>query len=282
MALLPDVEKTQKELESCWLQRMAEFESRLNAAVSPRNPTLLQLQDEFRAFKDLVTNMLHLLRKQVHENAKAIDTMDMRSRQKVLLVNGVPEDPDVDAEQKVLDLLHNTLGLPHVSSSSFKRCHRLGSKGTDNIRPILIHFTDHRRKAEVWSLKSKFKGTPFSLAEFLTRPRQLVHKRARKHFGMRNVWTLDGNIYIKLPGGGRAKIFGEEELDSLVAKYPEQPVGTAGSSGESGECSGTGDRQVGQHSGLHANRQLDARRKQFSAAVQAEDSKRVRRAATKK
>lgn len=282
MALLPDVEKTQKELESCWIQKMADFESRLNAATSPSNPTLLQLKEEFRAFKDLVTKMLHLLGQQVRENAKAIDIMDMRNRQKVLLLNGIPEDPDTDVEQKVLGLFHNTLGLTHITSSSLKRCHRLGIKNKDNVRAVLVHFCDHRSKAEVWSLKAKFKATPVSMAEFLTRSRQLVHKRARKHFGMRNVWTLDGTIYIKLPGGGRAKIFTEEDLNALVAKYPEQLMESAGPRGNCGECDGIGAGHAGQHSVPNANRQMEVRRKQFPVGTLAEDNKRVRRAAPKK
>lgn len=266
----------------CWMQKMADFESRLMAASSPNNPSLLQLQEEFKAFKDLVSKMLHLLGQQIRENAKAIDTMDMRSRQKVILFNGIPEDPDIDIEQKVLDLLHNTLGLTHLSSSSLKRCHRLGSKGKDNVRSVLVHFCEHRCKAEVWGLKAKFKGSPVSLAEFLTRPRQLVHKKARKHFGMRNVWTLDGTIYIKLPGGGRAKVFTEEELESLLTKYPGQSSVSADRSGDNDGGCGTSVGHAGQHSESNPHRQMEVRRKPLPAGLQPEDSKRVRRTVPKK
>ncbi|CAH2055703.1 unnamed protein product, partial [Iphiclides podalirius] len=36
----------------------------------------------------------------------------------------------------------------------------------------------------------------------------------------RNVWTLDGVINIKLPSQARVKITTEEELVSLIAKFP--------------------------------------------------------------
>lgn len=236
MALSTDVEKVHKELEQCWTQRMADFERRLTAASSPSNPTLLKLQDEFQSFKDLVLKMFKLLGQQVQENARVIDVIDMRSRQKVLLFTGLHEDAKTTVEQSVLNILHNNMGLIDVSSSSLKRCYRLGVKSNNSIRPVLVHFRDHHIKAEVWSRKAKLKGSTVSVTEFLTKTRQLVHKRARRHFGMRNVWTLDGTIHIKLPGGTRVKISTEEQLDSLIAKHPNevQPSESLGVSNDGG------------------------------------------------
>lgn len=220
MAQMADLVNTQKDLELCWTAKMAEFESRLNAVTAPTNPTVTHLREEFLAFKDLVTKMIHVLGQQVRDNAIALDAIEMRSRQKILILNGIPHDPDGEVEVKVLDLIQNKMGLTQVTSSSLKRCHRLGTASNDYPRSVLVHFWDHRIKKEVWSSKSKLKGTSVSLAEFLTKPRLRVHKRARTHFGMRSVWTLDGSIYIKLPGGGRVKISTEEELEPLIVKYP--------------------------------------------------------------
>lgn len=272
MALSLDVENVQKELEQCWTQRMADFERRLNAVSVPSNPSIQQLQVDFQSFKEVMLKMVRLLGQQIQDNARTIDSMDMRSRQKILIFSGISEDPVINDEQKVLSLLHNTMGLTDVSSSSLKRCHRFGNKGKNNIQPVLVHFCDHRTKADVWSRKTKLKGSPVSVAEFLTKPRQEVHKRARKHFGMRNVWTLDGTINIKLPGGTRVKIATQVELESLMLKHPSvlQPK-TPESLGESAEG--------GLQSKANPNHQHQVSQKNQVASVTQAEDKRARRPA---
>ena len=42
---------------------------------------------------------------------------------------------------------------------------------------------------------------------------------ARKLFGVTNVWTLDGNINIKLPDGKRRRVFSHEEVMVLGAEH---------------------------------------------------------------
>lgn len=211
------------EMEVNWTRKMEDFENRLKAVCSTSttsNPTVVQLTEEFQAFKKLVSNMFALLRQQVNDCTRIVDCMDMRQRQKVLLLRGIPEDQEVNIQAKVVEIIHNKLGLPNVSESSLKRCHRLGSPSNDRARAILLHFHDYKTKSEVWRAKSKLKATSLTLTEFLTRIRHSVHIRARKHFGMKNVWTLDGVIHVKVPGGGHERIVSVEELDALVKRFP--------------------------------------------------------------
>ncbi|CAH2047704.1 unnamed protein product, partial [Iphiclides podalirius] len=68
MANLSNVDQLHKELEISWRAKMTEFENRLKDALVPastsNNPTLQQLNQDFCAFKELVTNMLGLLQQQ--------------------------------------------------------------------------------------------------------------------------------------------------------------------------------------------------------------------------
>ncbi|CAH2047398.1 unnamed protein product, partial [Iphiclides podalirius] len=223
MANLNNVDQLHKELEIGWMAKMTEFENRLKDALVPastsNNPTLQQLNQDFCAFKESVSNMLGLLQQQVRSCSYALDEMETRHRQKILLLNGISEDPNSNVEQQVLDIFHNKLGLTNMIRSSIKRCHRLGPLDRDRCRAVLVHFCDYSVKRQVWKSKSKLENTPFTMSEFLTRMRQSIHKMARKHFGMRNVWTLDGRIYIKLPDGSRKKISTEEDFSALVTAW---------------------------------------------------------------
>ncbi|XP_028174356.1 uncharacterized protein LOC114362963 [Ostrinia furnacalis] len=118
-----------------------------------------------------------------------------------------------------------------LTASQFSACHRLGTASKDRTRPILVRFADHPTKTAVWRKKTALKGTPTVLSEFLTRRRQQLFIEARKRFGITNCWTLDGNIYAKLPDGTRRHIHSEGDLD--CAKQPasaaparESPVTT--------------------------------------------------------
>lgn len=267
------------ELEVNWNKRMADFEDRLKAASTPSNPTILQLAQDFQAFRDLIGNMLNLLRQQISDCSKTVDAMDMRQRQKVLLFKGIPEDPDLVVQHEVLKIISDNLGVPHVSEASLKRCHRLGAQHGDRPRAVLVHFRDHHTKSLVWKSKSKLKGSSVSMSEFLTRTRLSLHSMARKHFGIRNVWSLDGTIHIKVPGGARQKIVTEDELLSLMAKFPAS-TSSPSSNMRSG---GSGSEKEGGRGPLQSsNRVQDARRRLPLSGITGDDLKRSRRAALKK
>lgn len=267
------------DLEMNWKKKMADFEVRLKAASTPSNPTVLQLSQDFQAFKDLVGNMLNLLRQQLSDCTKIVDAMDMRQRQKVLLFKGIPEDPERIVQHEVLKIIGDKLGLPHISDASLKRCHRLGSQVGDRPRVVLVHFRDHHNKSEVWKAKSKLKGSNVTLCEFLTRIRLSIHTTARKHFGVKNVWSLDGTIQIKVPGGGRHKIVSEEELHSLISKFPA----TSSPSSSDVRSGGSGSEKEGSRAPLQSsNRVQDARRRLPLASTSSDDLKRSRRPVPKK
>ncbi|KAH9629387.1 hypothetical protein HF086_000833 [Spodoptera exigua] len=49
--------------------------------------------------------------------------------------------------------------------------------------------------------------------------RQSAFTVARKLFGVRSVWTMDGNINIKLPDGRRRRVFVYEEVVELGTEH---------------------------------------------------------------
>lgn len=288
MTNIADVHNMHKELEGGLARKMAEFEERLKTAMIPTSPTLNQLRDEFYSFKGIVSSMLSLMQQQISDCVKNIDAINTHHRKKALIFNGIPESNKDDLQQEVLSLLHGKMGLTSINSSSLKQCFRLGVQQSNRPRPVVVFFYDHQCKVQVWNMKSKLKGSTISLGEFLTKVRQSIYKCARKHFGMRNVWSLDGVIYIKHPEG-RGKICTHEELDALMAKFPStgttmdrtpdscDVVKAIQTPGTSNSLKTTETRCASSISG-----QLGKVRRQQLMKTQDDDSKRAKRLASKK
>ncbi|CAH2057459.1 unnamed protein product, partial [Iphiclides podalirius] len=98
---------------------------------------------------------------------------------------------------------------------------QISAPSKEHHRPVLVRFTSMDSRMFVWKAKTKLKGSPIALKEFLTRVRQAVFTKARLHFGMRSVWTQSGVIFIKTACGSNYKVTTEEELVPLIVKYPK-------------------------------------------------------------
>ncbi|KAJ8716291.1 hypothetical protein PYW08_002428 [Mythimna loreyi] len=238
MSQYADVLAAQKALEESFMKKMSELEGQIQCAGPAKSNTVAKIADEFRAFRELIFSMLGLLRSQINECAKQIDTMEMRHRRKALVFQGLAEKENEDCTALVLETLNTKLALKNLQVSSIKTCHRLGAPSNEHHRPILVRFTSVDIKAMVWKAKTGLKGSKVSIKEFLTRPRQFVFGKAREHFGMRACWTQDGVICIKAPDGVRHKITSTEELKPLISKYPKTAAPTPAGSGRSMDAAG--------------------------------------------
>lgn len=214
MANINTILETQHAIEATFLKKFSEFESKFKAAEPKSTTTLNRLHEEFNEFKTHVWTLLNFLREQVTEISKAVDVIEMRHRRKFLLLSGVPEETE-DLPVYIANLFNEKLGICDLASTHLKACHRLGSVAEGKCRTILVRFADLSYRAAVWRKKAGFKGTPFVLSEFLTRQRQSLFVLARKKLGMKNCWTMGGNIVAKLPDGSRRHIYSVQDLDNI-------------------------------------------------------------------
>lgn len=198
-------------------QRMAAFEAHLKAS-SP-GEDLSGLKRDYNAFKEHVWDVLATLQTQITEVSRNYDVIEMRHRRKFLLLGGIPEKAEERADNVVATILGKQLELPDITPFSLRVCHRLGVASDGRPRPILLRFKDPTLKSLVWKAKTRLKGTSYVLSEFLTRHRQLAFAAARKLFGVTSVWTMDGNINVKLPDGKKRRIFSYEEAVELGAEH---------------------------------------------------------------
>ncbi|CAG9790317.1 unnamed protein product [Diatraea saccharalis] len=219
MANVATVIETQKSLESALMHRMKEFEDKLKSSSSNKDK-VPQLEEEFKSFKEIVWSVVSLLRQQINEVLRTVDQLESRHRSKHLLFCGVPEEPNEDLKTAVTTLLRKHLGIREIEPSSIKLCHLLGAPAVGRSRPVVFRFFNSNLRATVWKLKTKLKGSSLVLKEFLTKPREAVFHAAPSHFGIPNVWSADGNIFVKTPDGHRLRVVCSDELDTIVRQYP--------------------------------------------------------------
>ncbi|KAF9409720.1 hypothetical protein HW555_011010 [Spodoptera exigua] len=201
-------------------KKMKAVEVQIQAA-GPTKDTIARVADEFRTFRELVFDMLKLLRLQIGEHSQRLDDVEARSRRKALIIQGIAEVASEDCTDVTLGICNTKLGL-NLTGASIKVCHRLGQQtSTDHHRPILVRFASIADKMKVWRAKTGLRGSKIAVKEFLTKSRQSVFVKARQHFGMRACWTHDGVIHIKDPEGGRHKMTTLDELNPLMTRYPK-------------------------------------------------------------
>lgn len=220
MSQLADIQAAQSSLEVTFSKRMAQLETQLHSGGTSKD-TVARISEEFRAFRELMFNMLGLLRRQISECAKMVDIMETRHRCKALVILGVPEEAKEDCSKTLLGIFDQKMCLKGVSTSSIKTCHRIGTPSNERCRPVLVRFNSAEVRATVWKAKTTLRGSGFTVREFLTKPRQIAFSMARQHFGMAACWTQDGTIIVKSADNSRHKIRSQDELEPLIAKYPK-------------------------------------------------------------
>ncbi|KAL4718630.1 hypothetical protein ACJJTC_006968 [Scirpophaga incertulas] len=123
MAHLEGILEGQKSLEEKVNKKMEELQQQLLNA-GPHKDTVAKVAEEFRTFRELIFNMIGLLRNQIEECVKHIELFENRHRQKALVFMGIPEVEKESCTRptlmKQVDLTKNALlaapGAPSVSS----------------------------------------------------------------------------------------------------------------------------------------------------------------------
>lgn len=202
-------------------QRMESFEN--ESLKNPAATTSSSVTSDFAAFKKFVVVSLHALQDQVELLDRGADNIEMRSRRKMLLFHGLPEDKQENPDLVIMEAVIQRLNISNFAVSDISRCHRMG-RPTDKARPILVKFRDVSLRDKIWASKTILKGSGVTLSEFLTRPRHETFMAAREHFGMSKCWTRDGFVHIVDAEGARHRISCMKELNN-IPKPAKQTVG---------------------------------------------------------
>ncbi|CAH2094986.1 unnamed protein product [Euphydryas editha] len=226
---MESIQHSLDEMAQHFKTRMAEFQQSLNSTNPPTSPTT-NIASQFSSFRSFVLSALEGLQLQVQLLHRQQDSFEMRTRRKILMVHGFPENKKENVTTSVIELLSDKLKMPDLTMDDVSRCHRLGTSVGEKARPIIVKFSTLAKKNQVWFAKSGLKNTGVTLSEFLTKPRHDTFMVARRRFGVTKCWTKDGIIVIVGPDGKRHSITNTAELDSLPYESTSRELGTTSSS----------------------------------------------------
>lgn len=212
------IQEAMNQLSATFTERMGALETELLKGV-PSTTTTASLSSEFFNFKTFILKSLRVLQEQIDLIQLSVDQIEMRSRKKILLLHGVPEQKDESTTNLVASIVAEKLKLKGFNVSEIQRSHRMGKVGTSGgrPRPILFKVCDMVVRSKIWMAKTNLKGTGLTLSEFLTRRRHHLFTEARKRFGVKGCWTRDGAIYVLDSDGTRHRIEKEIELINFSA-----------------------------------------------------------------
>lgn len=215
-----------EELEKLFTSRMGEYEQKLQKATtgkSSMHQDLKSLSQEFSEFKSFVWQTLSHMKKQIELLSVGFERHEAIMRRKVLLLHGIPEKEREKLHETVYQVISDRMKLPDISIDNIQVCHRLGS-AQGKKRPVLVRFFDIEHRQAIWDNKTSLKGTGITVSEFLTQSRHRLFTAARKHFGIKHSWTVEGKIVVLLPDKSRRKIETMPELQALMSQYPATPA----------------------------------------------------------
>ncbi|CAG9116289.1 unnamed protein product [Plutella xylostella] len=221
MATAQDILNKQIGIEKVLGTWIEDYERRLKASSTPENKSNLEsLTKDFEAFKKSVLDIFCLLQDQIVGLMQQVDELDCHSRRKVLLFSGIAEDANESLPAVISNIAVAKMGITDFQESAMQQCIRLGAPNSKRPRPVLVRLASLSTKAAIWSNKKRLKTSSVVVSEFLTRTRQELYSRTRKHFGIRACWTANGAVYLKLPDDSRVKIVSAAQLDELCRKHP--------------------------------------------------------------
>lgn len=209
---------------------MSDFRRQLDQAIKPQdlpmNKVLDDLSGNFDKFQNFVLDYINKLSDMIKRNDNRIDELENYSRRNCLIFHGIPEQEgeSIDSlETEILKII-NELDIPdYTVNGHIDRCHRLGrvKKNSDKNRAVIVKFISYKTRKMVWSRKKNLRGKKYLITESLSASRLELYKQARKVFGDKEVWTVDGRITLRI-GRDFFTIRTNEDMEVLKQRHGQE------------------------------------------------------------
>lgn len=110
-----------------------------------------------------------------------IKYLEESAKKNQVIVFGLQEDTEELLEEKILNLLTNTLAI-EIHLETIDNLYRIGKKGKGSVRPVIIRFVRFLEKQVVLKNAHKLRGTGISICNDLTLQQQKDHKILYKYY----------------------------------------------------------------------------------------------------
>lgn len=190
----------------------AEQEERINRVIEKVLTNKTFLEKMLNAVHDALSSR----DQKIKELEDRIELQEQYSRSNNLCIFGVPESQAEKVEDVIVKICSDKLNL-NISTADIDCCHRLkGKEGTH--RPIIVRFCRRSIRNDVYRAKNKLKGTKTVIREDLTKARISVVKSLINKTSYRDVFTNNGNIFVKIRGN-ICKIKSISDYNNIIDKH---------------------------------------------------------------
>lgn len=124
----------------------------------------------------------------------AVESQIQKTYNRNVIVYGLQEQGEKNIYESARELFSSKVGC-QVEKSDISFCYRMGNKVNGKIRPLVVEFVNKWKRDEVFSNKSKLKGTKIMIVEMLTKSRIELFSMVRKKYGHK-CWTHNGEVFI--------------------------------------------------------------------------------------
>lgn len=190
--LLPDVKKLVEQMFTSkeFLEQISKTVT--NVISSTVDAQFRKLEEENAELKRRIGRLESALDTQ----QKEVRRIEQHTRQNSLCIFGVPDTRGDSTKGKIVELLKKKFVI-NVQDSDISACYRLGQYKEDKVRPVLVHFANITLRNEVFKRKSILKGAGVVIRENLSPSKLRLLKETVQKYGTGNVWTVQGEIYVK-------------------------------------------------------------------------------------
>lgn len=148
---------------------------------------------------------------------KQIDNQEQSSRNLNIRIFGVPYKEGENLHNITLGIFKDKMKL-NINEADLKKCHRVYAKNhTDKPPAVLVSFCGNSARSSVLKNRKSLKTTGIQIKEDLTQTRLVLMAKAIEKFDIKNVWCLNGNIYVKY-NGAVSRINGLDDIEVILRK----------------------------------------------------------------
>ena len=191
-----------EEITAVITKKMTEtIEERLEFDLAERDDKIKELEKEIDRMKD----------KQ--------DEADQYSRRNCLIVHGIPEKEGESTDALIKDLCSKKLKV-QLEGNEIDRSHRLGAK-KGKVRGIIVKLTNYRVRDRIYQARKMLRNTeeenPVYIQESLTKLRGELFWEIKSNYKqiVKNIWTQDGRIQVRLHDDRRLTFVSKVDLKKL-------------------------------------------------------------------
>lgn len=153
------------------------------------------------------------------ENKKLRDKvvfLEQATKRNNIRIVGLEETDNENIKLKVVELFDKKLNvnINMESISCYRNNIKNDGKTRSKIRPVTVKFDIFEHKQLVIKNRTKLKNTNIFISDDLVANNVILLNEAKKIFGKKKAWSMDGNIFVS-GNNGKIKIRNLADLDKI-------------------------------------------------------------------